>query len=66
ANAHSVLHEDPLAYERAGRGILGRLRAVAAAPEELPERPPAIGPGVDPGAGTSVGSGAGSAVGQAG
>ncbi|MFE3286752.1 TetR/AcrR family transcriptional regulator, partial [Streptomyces sp. NPDC059233] len=41
ANAHSVLHEDPLAYERAGRGILGRLRAAAAAPEELPERPPA-------------------------
>ncbi|MFD9335494.1 TetR/AcrR family transcriptional regulator [Streptomyces sp. NPDC060028] len=40
ANAHSVLHEDPMAYERAGRGILGRLRAAAAAPEELPERPP--------------------------
>ncbi|MFB7468754.1 TetR/AcrR family transcriptional regulator [Streptomyces sp. NPDC056224] len=42
ANAHSVLHEDPAAYERAGRGILGRLRAVAAAPEELPDRPPAF------------------------
>ncbi|MFE1793310.1 TetR/AcrR family transcriptional regulator [Streptomyces sp. NPDC059525] len=42
ANAHSVLHEDPSAYERAGRGILGRLRAVAAAPDELPERPPAV------------------------
>ncbi|MEU9299976.1 TetR/AcrR family transcriptional regulator [Streptomyces sp. NPDC048269] len=40
ANAHSVLHEDPAAYERAGRGILDRLRAVAAAPEELPDRPP--------------------------
>ncbi|MGZ9934421.1 TetR/AcrR family transcriptional regulator [Streptomyces sp. NC-S4] len=44
ANAHSVLHGDPLAYERAGRGILRRLRAVAAAPDELPERPPAFGP----------------------
>ncbi|WP_327412527.1 TetR/AcrR family transcriptional regulator [Streptomyces sp. NBC_01233] len=42
ANAHSVLHGDPMAYERAGRGILGRLRAVAAAPDELPERPPAF------------------------
>ncbi|MGW7435167.1 TetR/AcrR family transcriptional regulator [Streptomyces sp. NPDC054849] len=42
ANAHSVLHEDPMAYERAGRGILGRLRAVAAAPDELPEVPPAF------------------------
>ncbi|MFD9410029.1 TetR/AcrR family transcriptional regulator [Streptomyces sp. NPDC059989] len=42
ANAHSVLHDDPVAYERAGRGILDRLRAVAAAPEELPERPPAF------------------------
>lgn len=42
ANAHSVLHDDPLAYERAGRGILRRLRAVAAAPDELPERPPAF------------------------
>lgn len=41
ANARSVLHDDPMAYERAGRGILDRLRAVAAAPEELPERPPA-------------------------
>ncbi|MFB7177230.1 TetR/AcrR family transcriptional regulator [Streptomyces sp. NPDC056257] len=43
ANARSVLHGDPMAYERAGRGILGRLRAVAAAPDELPERPPAFG-----------------------
>ncbi|MBT2482893.1 TetR/AcrR family transcriptional regulator [Streptomyces sp. ISL-94] len=42
ANAHSVLHDDPVAYERAGRGILDRLRAVAAAPEELPDRPPAV------------------------
>lgn len=42
ANAHSVLHDDPLAYERACRGILGRLRAVAADPEELPQRPPAV------------------------
>ncbi|MFD7263607.1 TetR/AcrR family transcriptional regulator [Streptomyces sp. NPDC059874] len=41
-NAHSVLHEDPVAYERAGRGILDRLRAVAAAPGELPQRPPAF------------------------
>ncbi|MFD9725442.1 TetR/AcrR family transcriptional regulator [Streptomyces sp. NPDC059072] len=55
ANAHSVLHEDPLAYERAGRGILGRLRAAAAAPEELPERPPAIGPGVSPAVSPAVG-----------
>ncbi|MCJ1675783.1 TetR/AcrR family transcriptional regulator [Streptomyces sp. APSN-46.1] len=39
ANAHSVLHEDPVAYERAGRGILSRLRAVAAAPDALPDRP---------------------------
>ncbi|WP_158754445.1 TetR family transcriptional regulator C-terminal domain-containing protein [Streptomyces sp. NRRL F-2580] len=43
ANARSVLHGDPMAYERAGRGILGRLRAAAAAPDELPERPPAFG-----------------------
>ncbi|MBT2541284.1 TetR/AcrR family transcriptional regulator [Streptomyces sp. ISL-44] len=41
ANAHSVLHDDPMAYERAARGILDRLRAVAATPEELPQRPPA-------------------------
>lgn len=44
ANAHSVLHEEPVAYERAGRGILDRLRAVAAAADELPERPPAVKP----------------------
>ncbi|MCX5193400.1 TetR/AcrR family transcriptional regulator [Streptomyces sp. NBC_00249] len=43
ANAHSVLHADPVAYERAGRGILDRLRALSAAPEELPERPDAAG-----------------------
>ncbi|MGW0392448.1 TetR/AcrR family transcriptional regulator [Streptomyces sp. NPDC003042] len=42
ANAHSVLHEDPTVYERAGRGILDRLRAAAAAPDELPKRPPAV------------------------
>lgn len=42
ANAHSVLHEDPAAYERAGRGILDRLRAVAADPERLPQRPPSF------------------------
>ncbi|MGW7026602.1 TetR/AcrR family transcriptional regulator [Streptomyces xanthophaeus] len=36
ANAHSVLHDDPSAYERAGRGILARLRAAAADPDELP------------------------------
>ncbi|MFJ4777023.1 TetR/AcrR family transcriptional regulator [Streptomyces sp. NPDC088762] len=42
ANAHSVLHDDPVAYERAGRGILDRLRAVAAAPGELPDRPSAV------------------------
>ncbi|GHI86335.1 TetR/AcrR family transcriptional regulator [Streptomyces xanthophaeus] len=35
ANAHSVLHDDPSAYERAGRGILARLRAAAADPDEL-------------------------------
>ncbi|MEU6865261.1 TetR/AcrR family transcriptional regulator [Streptomyces sp. NPDC046876] len=42
ANSDSLLHDDPTCYERAGRGILGRLRAVAAAPGELPERPPAF------------------------
>ncbi|MER7461405.1 TetR/AcrR family transcriptional regulator [Streptomyces sp. NPDC097981] len=42
ANAGSVLHDDPTTYERAGRGILDRLRAVAAAPGELPQRPPAV------------------------
>ncbi|MFJ1865844.1 TetR/AcrR family transcriptional regulator [Streptomyces sp. NPDC088097] len=40
ANAHSVLFSDPTAYARAGRGILDRLRAVAAVPDELPQRPP--------------------------
>ncbi|MFI8100413.1 TetR/AcrR family transcriptional regulator [Streptomyces sp. NPDC086023] len=43
ANAESVLHDDPSAYGRAARGILSRLRAAAAAPEELPERPPLFG-----------------------
>lgn len=42
ANAHSVLHQDTTAYDRASRGILARLRAAAAAPEELPERPPVL------------------------
>lgn len=42
ANAHSVLHEDTAAYGRAARGILARLRAATAAPEELPERPPVL------------------------
>ncbi|MCJ0873154.1 TetR/AcrR family transcriptional regulator [Streptomyces sp. AP-93] len=42
ANAHSVLHEDTTAYDRAARGILARLRAATAAPEELPERPPVL------------------------
>ncbi|MER5759257.1 TetR/AcrR family transcriptional regulator [Streptomyces sp. NPDC002082] len=42
ANAHSVLHEDTTAYDRAARGILSRLRAATAAPEELPERPPVL------------------------
>lgn len=40
ANAHSVLHGETVSYERAARGILARLRAATAAPEELPERPP--------------------------
>lgn len=42
ANAHSVLHQDTAAYGRAARGILARLRAATAAPEELPERPPVL------------------------
>lgn len=42
ANAHAVLHEDSTAYGRAARGILSRLRAATAAPEELPERPPVL------------------------
>ncbi len=42
ANSRAVLHEDPVAYERAGRGILDRLRAAAAPPAELPQRPPAV------------------------
>ncbi|MDD9379953.1 TetR/AcrR family transcriptional regulator [Streptomyces sp. ZAF1911] len=52
ANAHSVLHEDTTAYDRAARGILARLRAATAAPEELPERPPVL---VFPVAGFSAG-----------
>ncbi|WP_327256111.1 TetR/AcrR family transcriptional regulator [Streptomyces sp. NBC_01244] len=51
ANAHSVLHEDTTAYDRAARGILSRLRAATAAPEELPERPPVL---VFPAAGFSA------------
>ncbi|MFD3870516.1 TetR/AcrR family transcriptional regulator [Streptomyces sp. NPDC058623] len=43
SNAHSLLLDDSVAYERAGRGILDRLGGVAAAPEQLPERPPAAG-----------------------
>lgn len=43
ANAHSVLHGDSMAYERAARGILARLRAAASAPEELPALPPLAG-----------------------
>ncbi|MEV7611745.1 TetR/AcrR family transcriptional regulator [Streptomyces sp. NPDC089799] len=39
ANAHSVLFENGAAYERAERGILARLRSVAAAPDELPVMP---------------------------
>ncbi|MFD0271027.1 TetR/AcrR family transcriptional regulator [Streptomyces sp. NPDC127106] len=44
ADSESVLHDDPAPYERAGRGILGRLRALAAAPDELPEQPTAVSP----------------------
>ncbi|MET9467183.1 TetR/AcrR family transcriptional regulator [Streptomyces sp. NPDC006544] len=40
ANAHSVLHGEAVDYQRAARGILARLRAATAAPDELPERPP--------------------------
>ncbi|MDR3032361.1 MAG: TetR/AcrR family transcriptional regulator [Kitasatospora sp.] len=36
ANLHSLLHDDPTAYERAGKGILSRLRAVAVDPDALP------------------------------
>ncbi|MFI5860385.1 TetR/AcrR family transcriptional regulator [Streptomyces sp. NPDC051546] len=52
ANAHSVLHEETTSYDRAARGILARLRAVTAAPEELPERPPVL---AFPAAGFSAG-----------
>lgn len=44
ANSRSLLHEDAVAYERAGRGVLDRLRAVAVAPGELPERPARFNP----------------------
>ncbi|MEV7682247.1 TetR/AcrR family transcriptional regulator [Streptomyces sp. NPDC088341] len=37
ANAQSVLHGDTVAYERAGRGILYRLRAAATDPDTLPQ-----------------------------
>ncbi len=39
ANAQSVLHGDEVAYERAARGILYRLRAAATDPDGLPEVP---------------------------
>ncbi|MFJ9031747.1 TetR/AcrR family transcriptional regulator [Streptomyces sp. NPDC102274] len=39
ANAKSVLHGDEVAYERAARGILNRLRAGATAPAALPDSP---------------------------
>ncbi|MFE2637972.1 TetR/AcrR family transcriptional regulator [Streptomyces scopuliridis] len=39
ANAKSVLHGDEVAYERAARGILNRLRAAATDPAALPESP---------------------------
>ncbi|MFE2598616.1 TetR/AcrR family transcriptional regulator [Streptomyces sp. NPDC059396] len=38
-NAQSVLHGDGVAYERAGRGILRRLRAEATDPGALPDFP---------------------------
>ncbi|MEV6109505.1 TetR/AcrR family transcriptional regulator [Streptomyces sp. NPDC051940] len=38
ANLYSVLHGDPAAYDRAGTGILSRLRSVATDPAGLPER----------------------------
>ncbi|MGW6598049.1 TetR/AcrR family transcriptional regulator [Streptomyces sp. NPDC055036] len=39
ANAKSVLHGDEVAYERAARGILNRLRAAATDPAALPGSP---------------------------
>lgn len=60
ANAQSVLHDDPLAYERAGKGILHRLRQVATDPAVLPEEPDAIqGPEAGPGAGSGPARGPG-------
>jgi AcrR family transcriptional regulator len=39
ANAQSVLHGDAVGYERAGQGILNRLRGAATDPGALPEGP---------------------------
>lgn len=39
SNARSVLLREAIAYERAGKGILDRLRAVATDPGALPEGP---------------------------
>jgi AcrR family transcriptional regulator len=39
ANAESVLHNDNAVYDRAGRGILNRLRAAATDAAKLPEKP---------------------------
>ncbi|MDQ0939474.1 AcrR family transcriptional regulator [Streptomyces sp. V1I1] len=38
ANAESVLHDDDSAYDKAGRGILSRLRAAATDPAEVPQQ----------------------------
>ncbi|QIQ01650.1 TetR/AcrR family transcriptional regulator [Streptomyces liangshanensis] len=43
ANARSVLHGEAVAYERAGRAVLRRLREVATDPGALPEEPGEIG-----------------------
>lgn len=39
ANAHSVLHDKPDAYRRAGAGITARLRAAATDPSLVPQLP---------------------------
>ncbi|MEV2251839.1 TetR/AcrR family transcriptional regulator [Streptomyces sp. NPDC050147] len=39
ANAHSVLHEEPDAYRRAGVAITARLRAAATTPSRVPRLP---------------------------
>lgn len=39
ANAHSVLHEEPDAYRRAGVAITARLRAAATTPSQVPQLP---------------------------